>query len=316
MVDILTDPVTLIVALTTVTLMAGLVIIGRALLLVDRNRVIRDRLAALVGGIATSTSKSRDDDIGARAPLVTSGLGAVLARLEGRSLYEVRDNIARAGFFSPHALHRFLVWRMIGVLAGIGAGYAIGTQLDTLHRLIPITAPFIGGALAYLIANKILASLAEKRAGEIRRELPIVLEVLALTIESGLSLDQSLRWLSKLEGLQAPRIQQVLRMLTRELDQGQSYEIVLDRFADRLSIDEASDIAALFNQAIIAGTDLRRPLKDFAKEFSDRRFQHAREQIGKKSAGLSIVTVGFFLPVLLLLLGSPAIVSLMRALER
>src|SRR5690606_32630388 len=123
----------------------------------------------------------------------------------------------------------------------------------------------------YLLAKRVLARRAEARRSRIRRELSSVLDVVGMTVESGLTVEQALRWIAQLDGLGAPETQRVTRLLVRDLDSGMPWEDAVHRFAERLAIVEAHDLAAVLIQAVTMGTDVRRPLKAFAAEFTDIR---------------------------------------------
>jgi|GEM_PF-714380 len=301
--------IVLAVAVLTITFV-GVVIVWRGVAGMLRARGMENRLEQAVGhGPIVSPLDDFDDSPGA-----IEEIGRRIASI-GRNQDDTRLLLVRAGWFNPASVYTFNTARLFVSAAAAAGGFALFLFVDAIPARVPDwIGAVIGGSIGYLVPKMWLNGRVKARCKTISREMATMLDVLALVIESGLNVDQALRWLAELEGLNAPETQRVLRLTVRDIDSGMDWVEALDRMGTRLAIREASDLAIVLAQSITTGTDVRRPLKAFAEEFRDSRYQTAREQIGRKTTSLSVIMVVFFLPVLLLLLGSPALVSLMRSL--
>ena len=87
---------------------------------------------------------------------------------------------------------------------------------------------------------------------------------------------------------------------------GAPYDTALEKWGQRIGLEESRELAAMFKQSLVHGTELSSSLRRFANDLSERRLMSARESVGKKSAQLTVVMVMFFLPALIILLGGPA----------
>jgi tight adherence protein C len=171
-------------------------------------------------------------------------------------------------------------------------------------------------AFTYLSAKRLLKVKAAAREKRIRGELPFLLDLLRLMLEAGGSLDQCFRNLARAEvGSVVPETQAALKVMVDDLSKGTSYEQALTRWGDRLGVDGARELAALFKQALLHGTEIAEALTAFTAEAADRRLNAAREAVGKKAAQLSGAMMLFFVPALFILLGGPAAMSLSAALH-
>jgi tight adherence protein C len=150
----------------------------------------------------------------------------------------------------------------------------------------------------------------EARRRAIRRELPQVLELVLMVLESGVSIDQSLQHVSGQLARLAPVSGQLLARYIAETEDAMPYEKALDRLALRLAIPEGRDLAGLLKQNLLQGGELAQPLRRLAADINEARLAHAREQMGKKSVLLTVVMLLFFMPVLMVALAGPAVSDL------
>jgi tight adherence protein C len=100
-----------------------------------------------------------------------------------------------------------------------------------------------------------------------------------------------------------------------DLHNGVPYGLALDRWADRLQVPGVRELAALFKQALLNGSELGPTLRAFAHEFSDKRLSSARASIGRKTTQMTVVMILFMLPALMILLAGPAFVAVGGALS-
>jgi tight adherence protein C len=113
-----------------------------------------------------------------------------------------------------------------------------------------------------------------------------------------------------------PLVRQTVQLLVEDLQRGMDYDMALDRWRERLGVNGGRELAALFKQTLLHGTELGAGLREFVREFADRRVSTARESIGRKTTQMTIVMIAFLMPALFIVLCSPAIVSLVRSLTQ
>lgn len=246
-------------------------------------------------------------------------LAAPFVRL-GRSLLAKpadRDKLVRqlmgAGLEHPDGAYLFAGFRLIAALVA----FVVTAAVYWGHPLGAIIALAYGvgaGGSMYVLPGRILSFIAGRRAQAIRRELPFALDLIQLALGGGSSIEQAMRFCAMLDPNPAPRVRDVVRALLEDLGRGMSYEAALDRWGRRLAIEEGAELSEMFRQSLLHGAELSPGLRVLVIEFTDRRLTQAREAIGRKSTKLTMVMVGFFLPVLILLLGAPAVVAILKGL--
>jgi tight adherence protein C len=155
---------------------------------------------------------------------------------------------------------------------------------------------------------------AERRERLLRRELPSVVDLLMMVLNSGISIDQSLRYVTGMLGQTAPLSTLVLKRYVADIDSGMPFEVAFERMGQRFGINEGYDLASLVKQSLLQGGEIMASLESFGVELADKRVAMAREQIGRKSVLLTLAMLAFFMPVLMITLGGPAVSQIMKTL--
>lgn len=235
-------------------------------------------------------------------------LGRVALRGEG-SGGELGRLAVAAGFHGPDAPTRIAALRVMTAIAGGAAGWGVAEARGAGVDFTMLCAA--GGAFAGVMVPKIaLRRLAARRAVRVARQLPFFIDSMLLMLRGGASIGQSLRQVAELDRQAMPEMQGVLRRLIDDVDRGMDTGQSLDRFADRLSIEPARDVADILKQGIDHGSEVSRPLHDYAALMIDRRLLSARETAGRRATHLTVVMMAFFMPPLLILLAAPAMTRL------
>jgi tight adherence protein C len=237
-----------------------------------------------------------------------------LFEARGRDRHEIMANLQRAGFQAPAALERFL-WVRIGatlltlLLAALFCRWMWGSFFAKIPLLL------FGPALAYLASKHLLLIVANDRQRRVSAEFPFLLDLMLMMLEAGVSLDQSFRAIARDEAATVPLLGRTIRALVDDLDRGMSYEHALERWATRVAVPGTSDLAALFRQGLFQGIELSPALRQFVREFSERRVAAAREAVGRITVKLVVVMILFFLPAMFIVVGGPPATSMFEMLK-
>lgn len=232
------------------------------------------------------------------------------ARIPGASDATLQTALAKAGFFQPSALHYFIALRLIGT---IGVFLLVLLNAKTFEATTLILAAFLAFfcSRAFVI---LLKAKAERRERLLRRELPSVVDLLMMVLNSGISIDQSLRYVADMLERTAPLSTMVLQRYVADIDSGVPFESAFERMGQRFGINEGFDLAHLIKQSLLQGGEIMASLESFGVELADKRIATAREQIGRKSVLLTLAMLAFFMPVLMITLGGPAVSQIMKTL--
>ncbi len=233
------------------------------------------------------------------------------SNIPGASDQSLRSTLASAGYNQHTALPAFVALRLLCT------GLVFFLALFHGGPIRPTTL-FLAVFLAFFCSRLFVILLkltAEARQSTIRRELPPTVDVLLMVLNSGVSIDQGLRYVTGLLEHTAPLTSRVFKRYIADIDSGMPYEAAFERMGQRLGIDEGYDLAALIKQALLQGGEIMASLEHFSTELTDKRVSTAREQIGRKSVLLTLVMLAFFMPVLLITLAGPAVSNITDTLS-
>lgn len=280
----------------------ALVMSGSALM---RGRAVSNRLTSLL------TSEGPKASVFEKGMQLLEKIGRMISRSEIAN-GELREMLAKAGYFRPATLYIFLALRLVLTLAIFLAVLALrGGEPNVIDILIAVAF----SVLFYRYALIAIKYQGERRARRIQRELPPVLDIVLMVLDSGVSIDQCLQYVANVARQSAPTVAPVLQRHVADIETGVPYDAALDRLGHRLAVDEGIDFANLLKQAIFQGGELGPSLRRFSAELSDRRLARAREEGGRRATYLTVVMVFFFVPVLLVVLVGPAFVNVAGTIQ-
>ncbi len=282
-------------------------------------------LGCLVGGVVLTNDENR---IGRRLrsirPVAAEGgpRGGWRKRMAlvnnfivpGTDADEVQRGLRAAGYYSADAMAVFGALRLA---AGILAAVLAAVALVVMHKWAGLFryAPLLAAGAALLAAKPVLAGRAASRSRRINAEMPFTLDVLLMMLESGVSLDQCFRTFAASEGGAAPLVRKTVAALVDDLQRGMAYDMALARWADRLGVMGARELAGVFRQALTHGSELATTVRQFAIQFAETRVAAARESIGQKTVQMTVAMMMFLMPALMIVLAGPAVHTLLTTLS-
>lgn len=269
---------------------------GRTLLAEQR---LEARLSARVG-------ETREPRRAIRLPAFISA--------KGRDRTEIEDKLRLAGFQGARAVEHF-VWIRLGATLGTALALLLLSLLLWGSMLARPILPLMGAGLAFIATKQLLQVFAASRARKITAEFPFLLDLMLMMLESGVSLDQCFRSIARDEMVAVPNHSALIANLVADLDRGMTYEAALDRWASRVAVSGARELAALFRQALFQGIELAPALREFIREFTQQRVARAREAMGKITVKMVVLMIVFFMPGLFIVLAGPPVTTILDTLR-
>ncbi|KMS51121.1 pilus assembly protein TadC [Novosphingobium barchaimii LL02] len=232
----------------------------------------------------------------------------------GRDRSEIELKLRSAGYFEPNAIEVF-VWLRLGAAALVAVASLLTCWAVTGNPFKPLFPTFALPGLTYIGAKYVLHMRANAREQVLTAEFPFLLDLMLMMLESGVSLDQCFRGIARDERVAVPNHARLVAMLVDDLDRGQDYQIAFDRWATRVGVQGSRELAALFRQSLFQGMELVPALREFIREFSQRRVARAREQIGKITVRMVVLMLVFFMPALFIVLAGPPVAAILDTLR-
>jgi tight adherence protein C len=278
-------------------------------------------LAATAHGIRLTILEARLDRrlaLAPRGPEPERQVNRQLPRLAltgGKDRVEIETKLRNAGFVDPRAVEVFVLIRLVTtIVAALGVGL-VSLYIGGDFFAQPLLLVIVPG-LVYIGMKLALGTLASGRVRRITAEFPFLLDLMYMMLQSGISLDQCMRTIAAERSPAIPQLSQEFEVLVADIDRGLSYEIALERWASRLPVPGARELAALFRQSLFNGIELIPALREFAREFSLRRVAAAKEAMGSITVRMVILMIVFFMPALFIVLGGPPVIAVFDTLAQ
>ncbi|MEP3630687.1 MAG: type II secretion system F family protein [Hyphomicrobiales bacterium] len=226
------------------------------------------------------------------------------------------NKLAMAGFRGPRPSNIFLFARFVlpfafMVVAAIYI-FSLGLLADqvlTIRLGVCLGVGYIG----FIFPNIILKNKTVKRQQSIQRAFPDALDLMLICVESGMSVEASFKRVAKEIGSQSPPLAEELALTTAELSFLQVRTKAYDNLAARTGLDGVKACTLALTQAEKFGTPVGSALRVMAQENRDMRMNKAEEKAASLPPKLTVPMILFFLPVLFLIIISPAIMQLFEA---
>lgn len=232
----------------------------------------------------------------------------------GRDRDEIEQKLRSAGYLNVGAVDAF-VWLRLAAVLMVALVSMLICWISTGSPFKPLFPTFAVAGLTFISAKYVLRMRANSRVQVLTIEFPFLLDLMLMMLESGVSLDQCFRGIARDERVAVPNHAKLVAMLVDDLDRGQDYQVTFERWAMRVGVAGSRELAALFRQSLFQGMELVPALREFIREFSQRRVTRAREQIGKITVRMVALMLVFFMPALFIVLAGPPVAAILDTLR-
>ena len=280
---------------------------------------------ALIAGTVTSTLLARQAP-GRRRLLATDGpLGRTGVLADAQRLTEVptetqkklasfvpkspkemgrlQRRLATAGFHGYAPVLVYAIGQLVGAFTGfVFVFFVMGMRTGWLFGLA-------GGLVGYLIPGYIVARRIRLRKKQIQNGLPDALDLLIVSLEAGLALDQAILKCSEELVIAYPALSHELQLINTETRAGKPRVEALKNFAKRTQVDDVRALVAMLVQTDRFGTSIAQALRTHAEESRVKRRQRAEERAAKLSVKLIFPLVFFLLPAFFVVAVGPGVIK-------
>jgi tight adherence protein C len=263
---------------------------------------IEQRLAEIGGAEALTESRYEKmlfdslKRIGKVAPRSPSEMGKLQQRL------------VTAGFRSHEALTVFFGIRL-------GCALAVFALLATPIFMKPnLMFALVGCALGYLLPSMALGRMAKKRQHRIRLGLPDALDLLVVSVEAGLGLDQAIQRVGTELDFAHPELSEELRLINLELRAGKARIDALHNLAERTGVDDIVSLVAMLVQTDKFGTSVAQSLRVHSDTVRTKRRQRAEEAAAKTGVKMVFPLVFCIFPAIWVVTIGPAVIKFIEVI--
>ncbi len=222
----------------------------------------------------------------------------------------LRRRLVQAGIFDPRAVAFFFLIRT-ALAVGVGLSLLVVVPMITskggsFFWLIII----VGGIAGYVAPAVYVDKRISVRRAQHRMGFPDFMDLLVVCADSGLSMEASLERIGREMGESYPSLTANIHMTNLEIRAGRPLKDALERFADRLGLEEARQFATLINQSLDLGSSINDALRVYSDDMRHKRLSLAEEKAYALPAKLSLPMMICIFPVLFVVILLPVFVRL------
>jgi tight adherence protein C len=220
----------------------------------------------------------------------------------------LRLRLVQAGFRRDEAITIFFGIRVLFAVV-------LFILLSNPILIRPNTMLALGGlAMGYVLPGMVLARLSKRRAHKIRLSLADALDLLVVSVEAGLGLDQALTRVGTELAFAHPDLSDELRLINLELRAGKPRSEALRNLADRTGVDDLSSLVTMLIQTDKFGTSVAQSLRVYSETLRTKRRQRAEEAAAKTGVKMVFPLVLCIFPSIWIVTIGPAAIKFMTVL--
>jgi tight adherence protein C len=282
----------------------SLLVAGAAMAFAPRtSAVVEQRLIEIASGtIAANRPSYRDALVGRLKRL------GEMAPKSAAEMSKLQRKLLAAGYRRHEA-----IWIFFGLRIGVAFAFFTITTMPLFFR--PNLAASLGAAgLGFLLPNMVLGRMARKRQHRIRLALPDALDLLVVSVEAGLGLDQAIQRVGEELNFAHPDLSEELRLINLELRAGSARSAALHNLAHRTGVDDVSSLVAMLVQTDKFGTSVAQALRVHSETVRTKRRQRAEEAAAKTGVKMVFPLVFCIFPAIWVVTIGPAAIKFVKVL--
>ena len=273
----------------------------------EREKLRAEEMARLRGNQQEGRGTARREDTRSYMKRIVERFSLQKAVVDENTI----ESLARAGYRGQGPLTTFLFMRFVTpiIIALLALFYLVimapGDRPLFLNVVYGIGIGIVGSYLPIVL----LKNQAQKRQQSIRRAWPDCLDLMLLCVESGMSVEHAFKRVSKEIGQQSAELAEELTLTTAELAFLEDRTRAYDNLGKRTGLDGVKSVMTALIQADRYGTSVGQALRVMAEEGREQRMMEAEKKAASLPPKLTVPLILFFLPVLFIVIISPALIK-------
>lgn len=222
-----------------------------------------------------------------------------------------KRQLAMAGYRGPQSEVTFLFFRLAAPVGLFLFAVFYVFVLNDFGLSLQIRCGIaIGAAYLGIKAPEIfLSNQIGKRQASMRQAFPDALDLLLICVEAGMSIEHAFRKVSSEIGGQSVALAEELALCTAELSFLTDRRIAYENLTLRTGLESVKSVSTALIQAERYGTPIGTALRTLSQESRDQRMNLAEKKAAALPPKLTVPMILFFLPVLFVIILTPALVQ-------
>lgn len=221
----------------------------------------------------------------------------------------------QAGYRSKNAVRVFHFSQMalgLGALA-LGVIYTMltsGSKSPDMQSMVMTT--LLPAAAGYYLPSYWVNRRLQTRQVEMTQGFPDALDLMLVCVEAGQSLDQAIIRVAKEGRHSYPALAEEFEIVAHEVKAGKERVQVLRDMSERVGLPDITSFVTTMIQSATFGTSIAEALRVYSAEMRDKRVMRAEEKANTLPTKLTLGTMMFTVPPLLLMLIGPSLYGIAK----
>ena len=225
----------------------------------------------------------------------------------------LRRLLIMAGYRTDNAITIFYGLKIVLAVALLLIAFLF-KDIVTTNTVLRIVLVVAGGFVGFCGPNFILDRMITKRQEKLRLSLPDALDLLVVSVEAGLGLDQAIQHVARELQFSHKEISEELSLVNLEMRAGKRRSEALKNLGERTGEPEIKKLIAILIQNDRFGTSMAESLRSHSDFLRVRRRQEAEERAGKVGVKLVFPIFFFILPSMLVVSAGPGLLQVFKNL--
>ena len=231
---------------------------------------------------------------------------AVMGLTPASTLQKIRTKLDAAGNPRHFGVVEYIGTKVLSIAVIIPVG-VLALRLLPLPRVMEWLMLMLVVGIGIWLPDIILQRIIETRQVTIRRALPDVIDLLAISVEAGIGFDGAVQ--KVVERARSPLELELGRVL-EQVRLGKSRGEALEEMGRRSNVPELITFTAAVTQAEVLGISIAKVLRSQANTARERRTQRARELAAQLPVKLLFPLVMFIFPSLFVVILGPGLIRI------
>ncbi|HVB99397.1 MAG TPA: type II secretion system F family protein [Candidatus Dormibacteraeota bacterium] len=226
-----------------------------------------------------------------------------------QSVSRTQRLLIRAGYRNPQSVMVLRGVRLLLPILLLAVVYFTG-----FYQQNPVVILALTGIIGYMAPEFYVTQVVRKRQHRLQLSLPDALDLLVISMEAGLGLDQAILRVSHELRYAHPELSEELQMVNMETQLGKNRLDALRELSNRTGVEDIKGLVGMLIQTDRFGTSLAQSLRVFSDDLRLKRRQRAEEQAAKTTVKMVPPLVFFIFPALMVVILGPGIIAIMHQL--
>lgn len=218
-----------------------------------------------------------------------------------------KQKLANAGLLKDMSPEEFMALKFFMIIGGPFAFLAIRWIMSETW---PLTITPVMGLVGFFYPNIWLDGMIKRRADEVVRAMPFIVDMLALSVEAGLDFMAAIQRVIE-KAPMSPLVEE-FETLIKETKIGSSRAEGLRQLGWRVNVIEINSFCATLIAADSVGASIAPLLKQLSAELRVKRSSRAEQQGATAATKILIPMIFFILPAVLVAIFAPMVLKMMN----